>query len=140
MYLRFAEGLGRAMRHLYNAYVSGEGSYKVYHCDYCGYQTRRPESHNCRKLDLRNPPPAKMLERILDNGNDAPPGRAGMPQVVHWTPPPYRTPPPELDKLKEAAMELYRSPYTDREARHRVIDAALDYAATQIPHGEGEIR
>lgn len=61
----------------------------------------------------------------------------------HWTTPPYQMPhedSPELEKLKEAAMELYKSPYTDREARHRVIDAALDYAETQAPKDGGKVR
>ena len=134
------------MRHVYNAYVSGEGSYKVYQCDHCGYQTRDPEGHVCRELGLPDPPPAERLEVIFDNGNDAPPGRAGMPQTVHWTTPPYRAPREtptdnaELTELKYAAINLHKSPYTDREARHRVVDAALDYAATQIPHDEGETR
>lgn len=122
----------------------GYEAYYVYTCTYCDQQTRYPHGHTCTRLDLQNPPPDAMILRILENGNDAPTGRGGRPQVRHWTTPPYRASDdsyadtPEEEELREAALVFSESELDDSGAEARLYEAATAYAAAQAPDDEGE--
>lgn len=121
----------------------GHETYDLYTCTYCGQDTYYPDGHTCDRIDLLNLPPDAMLMRIMDNGNDAPAGRAGHPQVRHWTTPPYREPKPDIyentpeaEELKDAAVAFADSEVDNREAEARLLSAASHYAATQANYRE----
>lgn len=137
------------LKHTHTVYLGGgyrspAETYKLYTCTYCGQLTRYPDGHTCRRPEPLNLSPRAFTEPILDDG-DHPAGRAGEPQVTHWTTPPYTEhrdvceDTPEEEAMKKAAIDLYESPYPSTSKERDLIEAAMDYAATQAPYyDEGE--
>lgn len=99
----------------YHIKMGNEPIRKAWICRSCNTMTCDPKTHECP---------------------DAPAGRAGKPQVTYWAWPPlreYTVINPELFALASAAVTLYKTPYPSNLKEQDLIEAALDYAATQTP-------